>query len=278
MGLASRASTRISLSYDFTTSCLNNTSAAYGRKLQYCCKAFAPIESTDMSPPLKIHSKRHKQAFAVPATPNALQQTTDAVTNAMRLIVMLLGAVTLSLIIIWLLARVRLRLRRHRRNKISCSGGYEAIYPPTSSSMLVLESDISIDMIADDRQTQSSGTEFDDLSEQGSMETIVSSASATRATFGIENLPGLIKGSMLERRGRKDLSCNTSGYYEANMIATGTGPLSGRMSAKRSVTRPVFGFNFQEITPPVGSPLWNRKMDIPRPVRPGPLTHPPKFA
>lgn len=144
--------------------------------------------------------------------------------------------------------------------------------------MLVFESDISIDMIVDDCWSQSDGTEFDDLSEQGSMETIVSSASATRATFGIDNLPNLIKGNILERRGRKDMLCDTSAYYEVNMIASAAGPLSGRMSAKRSVTRPVFGFNFQEITPPVGSPLWNRKMDIPRPVRPGPLTHPAKFA
>lgn len=232
-----------------------------------------------MSPQRVIYQERHKEVFSIPATPISPAPTTHAVTNALRMTIVLLGSVSLSLIAIWLYAHVKVRLNRNKRNVLSLDltgQSYQAIYPPPkSSSVKVFESDISIDMIGDDGRTQSDGTEFDDLSEHGSMETIISSVSATQMTF--THLPGLLQGNILERRGRKDLQCVTSQYYEASTITIGTGTISGRMEQKMSVTRPVFGFNFQEITPPVGSPLWNRKMDMPRFVCPGPLTHPPKL-
>lgn len=277
MGLASRTSAPVSSPDSLSTSCLISISAAYDTQLQYRATSLR-IESLGMSPRLATQIERRHEEYAVPAMSNALDLTTSAVANAMRLTIVLLGALTLSLVTIWLLGRIRLRWKRHRRNKISLVSGLEADYPPMSSNFLVLESDISIDMIIEDVKTPSSGTEFDDMSELGSMETIVSPVSATSLNFDIDKLPGILKGGILERRGRNDLQCDTFAYYSVDTIEPRTGPISARLESKRSVTRPVFGFNFQEITPPVGSPLWNRMIDAPRRVCPGPLTHPPKFA
>ena len=228
-----------------------------------------------MSPRMVVRIERLHGEFTAPATFNALEQTTNAVASAMRLIVVLLGAVTLSLVTIWLLGRIRIRWKRDRSNRISLVDEHEAVYLPMSTNCLVLESDVSIDMIVEDVKTPSSGTEFDNLSDLGSMETLVSAASIT---FDIEKLPWLMKGGILERRGRKELQCDTSAYYSVDATAAGTSPISARFEPKRSVTRPVFGFNFQEITPPVGNPLWNEKIDRAQAICPGPLTHPPIFA
>ena len=232
-----------------------------------------------MSPIPPMHQVRHSESFGDTSTPKAFQQTKNVVADTLRPMVVVLGVVTLSFIAFWLVPRVRLQWnRRVTLNSASSTGIYEETYLLSPSGIEVYESDISIDMIAEDGQTQSSCTEFDDLSENGDLETIVSSASVTRLNFRVDSLPSIMQGGILERRGRKDMLCDTSAYYEFDTIATGTGPLSAAQETKKSVTRPIFGFNFQEITPPVGSPLWNRKVDIPRTIGPGPLTHPPQLA
>lgn len=208
-----------------------------------------------------------------------MQQTTNAVTDTLRLVIVILGLITLFLITTWVLSRVKLRWSRRLTLKSATGTGiYEDTYVLSPSGFEVFESDISIDMIAEDGQTYSSGTEFDDLSDCGDLETILSSASATRLEFRLDSLPNIMKGSILERRGRKDMLCDTSAYYEFDTVATNTTPLSAVHEAITSVARPIFGFNFQDITPPVGSPLWSRKIDIQRPMVPGPLTHPPQLA
>lgn len=281
MGLADRVSSRKPSTHEYQASCQAKISPINGTQLQPCCRAFLPIESVDMGPVPLVHRMRHSEGFEAVSVPDALEQTTNAVTNVLRLLIVMLGVLTLSFMTIWVLTRLRLRCkRRHTLSLVTNNVGYEAIYPPSASGIDVFESDISIDMIAEDGTTHSSGTEFDDLSENGDLETIVSSASATRLNFVLDALPSIMKGGILERRGRKNtLQCDTSAYYEFDKVATSTGPPSAVQELKRSVTRPIFGFSFQEITPPVGSPLWNRKLDIPRTACiPGPLTHPPKFA
>lgn len=234
----------------------------------------------DMVPHPLLQMDQENEGFSPPARTYIYEITNGPVTDVMRMLVALLGGGSLSLLVIWLLARIRLRWKRNKHNRLALTGGeYQALYPPIpSSNMMVFESDITIDMILDDGDTLGTGKGFDDLSDHESMETIVSSVSATRTAFDIDELPPVMKGGILERRGRKDLSCDTSAYYNLNTIAMSNSPLSTHIEAKKTMTRPVFGFNFQEITPPVGSPLWNRKIIPPRAVCPGPLTHPPQFA
>ena len=273
-------STRNSSLYPLTASCFSDKSPTNTLQLQHYDRTSLRLDSIDMSPMPVMHKLQYNEGLDASSGPNALEQTTNAVTNALRLIVILLGVVTLSFIAVWAFARVRLRWKRPLTGNLNNGNtGYEARYSPSSLGVEIFESDISIDMIAEDGDIQSSGTEFDDLSDQGEMETIVSSASATRMNFTLENLPNMMRGGILERRGRKNtLRCDTTAYYEFDAHRTQPGPESAVPETKKSVTRPVFGFHFQEITPPVGSPLWNRKMDVPRATMPGPLTHPPKFA
>lgn len=228
-----------------------------------------------MAPVLDIDDPSGNTILTFPATPTSFQRTTTTLTTTLRVVICLLAALTLIGGTLWILVRTRVRLRRLRRSNAYRSG-YESV---PGSARLILESSISIDMIPEDNE--SSGTEFEDLSGRSSMETILSSASATRITFDIEKIPGLMKGNILERRGRgKSLHCDTTAYYETNSVVAGSGALTGRKDHTRSVIRqvPVFGFNIQDITPPVGSPLWNRKTDIPRTVCPGPLTQPAKLS
>lgn len=148
--------------------------------------------------------------------------------------------------------------------------------------MLIYESNISIDMVMEDGQYGSYSPTVcdDDLSTQGrnSMETILSSASATQITFALDKLPmsmAMKAGGILERRGRGQLGCDTSAYYDmSGTQVTPTMPASG--ASKKSFMKPVFGFEVQEITPPVGSPLWNRKWDG-RALCTGPLSRGAKW-
>lgn len=281
MGSRRRMSSKQSFAYHTATtaSCLAKTSTATDLQLQQYCSAFLPLEAINMSPLPDLHKMRHSESFEAISQPSTLQQTTNSMLETLRLVIVLLGVLTLAFFAYWLFSRIGFRWnRRLTLDLVPGANVYEDIHITSSSSIEVFESDISIDMIAEDVQTHSSGTEFEDLSDNGDLETIVSSASATRLSFRIDGLPNIMRGGILERRGRKDMQCDTSAYYDFDNVATGTGPPSAARESKRSVTRPTFGFSFQEITPPVGSPLWNRKIDLPRAIVPGPLTHPPQLA
>ena len=228
-----------------------------------------------MSPLRAMNRDQRDDDFGLHPNVTPLAQTSIVAANNMRLLIVLLGSITLCFIFIWFLARVRLRwTRRHTLNHIPFNGEDECNYSSKQSTIEVFESDISIDMIGEDWNAYDSGTEFEDLTELDDMETILSSASATRMSFRLETLPSIIRGGILERRGRNNIYCDTSAYYDSDVIASDTGPLTGHTETKRSVTRPVFGFNFHNITPPIGNALWSRNITLPRAIVPGALTHP----
>ena len=156
--------------------------------------------------------------------------------------------------------RTRIRLRYDHRTE-------------DSTELLIVESNITIDMLVEDGQD--SVTDFEDMSGRTSFETILSSVSATRIAFDIEKLPAIMRDGILERRGRSRMTCDTTIAHDMDHIITAD-PISGTPRNVRPAVQPVFGFDGLQITPPLGSAMWSRKMDARAGISP-PLTHPGKW-
>ena len=193
-----------------------------------------------MSSEYEYHGSTIKQV-ARPALD--LHRATISIATTLRILVIALAALTLALGCVWFLLRSRARTR-HRRN---LSTELIIFGSDPASDLMIYESDISISMIE-----EGLGIDFD----SDDCETILSSASPRRIAFDDDKLPLMMaarKGSILDRRGRNRIACDTSAYYNIDAVLTGTatGPLSGKLL----ICQPVTGF--KELKTP-STTVWSK--------------------
>lgn len=200
-----------------------------------------------MDPPLDTLGGSDKTLITMPVLPTRSQSTNDALATSLRLILIFLAASSLVCGMLWLLMR-RTRIRLRVGNGLD-----------RSAELLILESDISIEMVGEDGE--GSVLDFEDIIGRGSFETVLSSVSATKIAFDLEKLPVMMRGEISERRGRGRLRCDTTASYNLDQVAVSTGPLSGSTQAEKSSVRAVYRFKGLQVSTPGGSPTWLRKAD-----------------
>lgn len=193
------------------------------------------------------HGGSHRALTTIHGRPTTLQSATDTLTASLRLVVIILAVLSVVCGALWLLLRrTRIRLR--------VSNGSDR-----SAELLILESDISIEMVGEDGQ--GSILDFEDVVGRGSFETVLSSVSATKIAFDLEKLPVMMRGEISERRGRGRLRCDTTASYNLDQVAISTGPLSGSTQAEKSSVRAIYRFEGLQVSTPGVSPTWFRKAD-----------------
>ena len=218
-----------------------------------------------MAPILSIHDPSLDKQFHAPATQFDVQNATESISSKLRVVILILAALTVCVGALYCL------LRRPRRTT-------KLVIPTTP--LLVFESTVSIDF---DDLDDDEGTVIDvDFPEgRSSLETILSDGTPRRFTFDADKIMPFIerrKGNILDRRGITTMLCDTTAYYasemmpmvmkspidrkicrpKVNFVENIASPLSPFWSKQATASsRPVFGFTSKTITPPLGSPLWS---------------------
>ena len=170
---------------------------------------------------------------------------------AILLVVIIVAGLPLALGYLWIL--YQRRLRQHRRHDSNQSIG-----------LVVMSSSVSVDYIVkQDSYTESNGR---DIESRFSTETILSPVSPKRALSELNRMLAMPatsteerKDNILDRRGRAQLKCDTMAQYAIDMVVAVPVPQSCPANCLRVL--PEFGFDEGTITPPIGSPLWQRKPD-----------------
>ena len=168
---------------------------------------------------------------------------------AILLVFLVVAGLPLALGYLWML--YQRRARQHRRHGSNQSIG-----------LVIMDSSVSVDLVVrQDHYPESGGR---DIESRYSTETILSPISPRRAVFEPNRIPtmpatstGELKDNILDRRGRVQLKCDTTAQYAIDMVAKAPMPQSCPANSLRVL--PVFGFDEGTITPPIGSPLWQRK-------------------
>jgi hypothetical protein len=156
-----------------------------------------------------------------------------------------------------------------------------------ATPLLVYESTVSIEFDGLDDESETI-IDIEDYDGRASFETILSGGTPRTLTFDIDSIMPFLsrrKSGILDRRGRTTLRCDTTAYYETDLMPTATiSPIERRVCLPKvnfkehvisplspSFTRPIFGFNPKTITPPLGNPLWCRmpmvRQGIESPIR-----------
>ena len=211
--------------------------------------------------------------FDVPVIPYAIQYRPASLSTTLRTAIMILAGMSLATGALYLL------LRRQRRRP------RQVVVPGTP--LLVYESSISIEF--DDIEDEE-GTVVDESEhmKRASLDTILSNGTARKLTFGVNILPFLEGpiGGILDRRGKANMECDTTAYYETDIviptvakspidrtfrrptigfmqnIASPLSPFWSRQTTVASPRGPVFGFDAKTITPPMCSPMWSRRVGL----------------
>ena len=227
---------------------------------------------TTMAPIPNVDVPSTEYQLSTPATQYDLQHAAASLSSSLRVIIMILAGLTLATGALYCL----LRKQKARRRQLVVPG----------TPLLVYESTVSIefDECEDDEGTIVDEYEYE-YEGRASSETILSMGTPRMLAFDINKIMpflGRRKGSILDRRGKTTMRCDTTAYYETDIIPTVAkspidrnicrpkvgfvesivSPLSpfwSKQTSKNSPCRVKFGFNSNTITPPLGSPLWSRK-------------------
>lgn len=193
--------------------------------------------------------------------PPPIDSTTASMSASLKLVIIILACITLAFGLSWFILKTRARLRRNN-----------------GPEFMIFESDVSIEF-GDEGEIIDVFPIAEEAEGRASFETILSSASPRRVMFDPDKLPAIIarrKGSLLDRRGRGELACDTSAFYHTDAVPTPSATLSG---GKRSaIFRPVLGFNERGEskplkTPTTASPFWSKMAGLPLAPDP-PKRHP----
>jgi hypothetical protein len=222
-----------------------------------------------MAPFPVIDDPSIKTQLESPATLHDVQYGAGSISSTLKVAIMVLAGFALVTAAMYLLFR-------NRKEPT-------LVWPATP--LLVYESSVEIEF--DDVENED-GSILDAEEYEGrtSLETILSSGTPRKLAFDVGSVMpflGRRRLGILDRRGKLMLQCDTTAYYETDIIPTATKspidrmmcrpkvhflenvatPLSPFWSRQAKITspqqRPMFGFNPGNITPPVGSPMWSWK-------------------
>jgi hypothetical protein len=212
-----------------------------------------------------------EQQLNSPATHFDVQTATESISSTLRIVIMILAGLTIATVALYCLLRTK-----RRTLQMVCPG----------TPLLVYESSVSIefDEPDDDEETI---IDIEDYGSRDSFETILSNGTPRKLAFDINKyMPFLSRRrtGILDRRGKTTLRCDTTAYYETDLVPTATkspidrkvcrpkvhfaenvvSPLSPFWARQKTITspfsRPIFGFNSKTITPPSGSPMWSGRV------------------
>jgi hypothetical protein len=170
---------------------------------------------------------------------------------AILLVFLVVAGFPLALGYLWML--YQRRVRQHRRHGSNQSIG-----------LVIMDSSVSVDLVV--RQDHCAESDGRDIESRYSTETTLSPIFPRRAVLETNRIPtlpatstGELKDNILDWTGRAQLMCDTTAHYAIDMVAKALIPQSCPANSLRVL--PVFGFDEGTITPPIGSPLWQRKPD-----------------
>lgn len=174
------------------------------------------------------------------------------IATAVLVIFIVVAGLPFALGYVWFL--YRRRLQRHERDAHDESIGLMTLDSTLPVGLGIRNSSCAENASADVEGSLSASTV---LSPKSPKLTLL-----TPSHWPSKSAPGP-KDNILDRRGKTPLQCDTTAQYAIDAVLTGS-MMPGSCLANRLQLLPVYGFDEATITPPIGSPLWRRKLELGR--------------